>query len=321
MTTSRSTRNTAPEKAAPAALALELPAAALTRLADAAERLVEGLAHLAPAPAAPIDWTAAVAFRWRRRNGQGQLLPVTHRHRIDLADLQGVDTQKKLIDQNTRQFVQGTPANNVLLTGARGTGKSSLVKAVLNKYAPKKMRLIEVDKQDLLDLPEIVDAISARPERFILYCDDLSFEADEPGYKALKTVLDGSISAASENVLVYATSNRRHLMPEYMNENLEYRHVGEEIHPGETSEEKISLSERFGLWVSFWPFTQDEYLAIVEHWLAHFGVTGIGSPQVREAALQWALGRSSRSGRIAWHFARDWAGRQQLAAQQKRPRG
>jgi len=270
-----------------------------------------------------IDWNGAVAFRWRRRNGHGQLLPVTHRHRIDLADLQGVDTQKKLVDQNTRQFVQGAPANNVLLTGARGTGKSSLVKAVLNRYAPKKLRLIEVDKQDLLDLPEIVDAISARPERFILYCDDLSFEADEPGYKALKTVLDGSISAASENVLVYATSNRRHLMPEYMNENLEYKHVGEEIHPGETSEEKISLSERFGLWVSFWPFTQDEYLAIVDHWLAHFGVQDIGSTQVREAALQWALGRSSRSGRIAWHFARDWAGRQQMgaAARQKRTRG
>ena len=304
-------------------MAVELPAAALSRLADAAERLVEGLAHLAPPPAAVIDWNGAVAFRWRRRTGHGQLLPVTHRHRIDLADLQGVDTQKNLVDQNTRQFVQGAPANNVLLTGARGTGKSSLVKAVLNRYAPKKLRLIEVDKQDLLDLPEIVDAISARPERFILYCDDLSFEADEPGYKALKTVLDGSISAASENVLVYATSNRRHLMPEYMNENLEYKHVGEEIHPGETSEEKISLSERFGLWVSFWPFTQDEYLAIVDHWLAHFGVQDIGSTQVREAALQWALGRSSRSGRIAWHFARDWAGRQQMgaAARQKRTRG
>lgn len=319
MTTSRSTRNTVPE----AVPAVELPAAALARLADAAERLVEGLAHLAPPPAPVIDWKAAVAFRWRRRNRHGQLLPVTHRHRIDLADLQGVDAQKKLVDQNTRQFVQGAPANNVLLTGARGTGKSSLVKAVLNRYAPKKLRLIEVDKQDLLDLPEIVDAISTRPERFILYCDDLSFEADEPGYKALKTVLDGSISAASENVLVYATSNRRHLMPEYMNENLEYRHVGDEIHPGETSEEKISLSERFGLWVSFWPFTQDEYLAIVDHWLAHFGVEDIGSPQVREAALQWALGRSSRSGRIAWHFARDWAGRQQMgaAARQKRRRG
>ncbi|MBC7781077.1 MAG: ATP-binding protein [Proteobacteria bacterium] len=285
---------------------------ALARLADAAETLVERLAHLAPPPAAPTDWRGSVAFRWRRMQGHGAVLPVTHRHRIKLADLQGIDEQKKRVDQNTRQFVQGYPANNVLLTGARGTGKSSLVKAVLEKYAPRKLRLIEVDKQDLLDLPEIVDAISARPERFILYCDDLSFEADEPGYKALKTVLDGSISAASENVLVYATSNRRHLMPEYMKENLEYKHVGDEIHPGETSEEKISLSERFGLWVSFWPFSQDEYLAIVRHWLAYFGVAQTDSAQVREAALQWALGRSSRSGRIAWHFARDWAGRQHL---------
>ena len=293
---------------APADPAIE----ALTRLAAAAEALVQGLAHLVPAPVPEVDWKSAVAFRWRRRNGRGVLQPVTHPHRIDLTDLQGIDTQKKLVDDNTRQFVQGYPANNVLLTGARGTGKSSLVKAVLNKYAPKKLRLIEVDKQDLLDLPDIVDAISGRPEKFILYCDDLSFEADDPGYKALKTVLDGSISATSDNVLVYATSNRRHLMPEFMNENLEYKHVGDEIHPGETSEEKISLSERFGLWVSFWSFDQEEYLAIVRHWLAFFGVRQPDAPQVRAAALQWALGRSSRSGRIAWHFARDWAGRQHI---------
>jgi len=301
--------------AAKAEAASGLPTEALAnlaRIAAATEALVEHLAHLAPPVAAPIDWTAAPAFRWRSHGGLGQMLPVTHRHRIRLADLHGIDNQKKLVDQNTRQFVQGYPANNVLLTGARGTGKSSLVKAVLDKYAPKKLRLIEVDKQDLLDLPDIVQTISARPERFILYCDDLSFEADEPGYKALKTVLDGSISAASENVLVYATSNRRHLMPEFMNENLEYRHVGDEIHPGETSEEKISLSERFGLWVSFWSFSQDEYLAIVQHWLGHFGVQQIDAPEVRAAALQWALGRSSRSGRIAWHFARDWAGRQHI---------
>jgi len=320
-------RNTAPSAArvarpaaAKRAAAAPLPlthstdssAAQLARLAVAAERLLETLAHLAPAPVPSIDWKGAIAFRWRRRNGRGDLQPVTHRHRIDLTDLQGVDTQKQLVDQNTRQFVQGYTANNVLLTGARGTGKSSLVKAVLNKYAAKKLRLIEVDKQDLVDLPDIVDVISARPERFIIYCDDLSFEADEPGYKALKTVLDGSISATSENVLVYATSNRRHLMPEFMSENLEYKYVGEEIHPGETSEEKISLSERFGLWVSFWPFSQDEYLAIVQHWLAHFGVQHRDSPQVRQAALQWSLGRSSRSGRIAWQFARDWAGRQHI---------
>jgi len=311
--------NTAPEAPAMSSApdpaggaALDAASVALDRIARAAEHLVERLAHLGSGPAATIDWEAAIAFRWRRRNGHGELQPVTHRHRIDLADLQGVDNQKERVDQNTLQFVQGYTANNVLLTGARGTGKSSLVKAVLNRHAPQGLRLIEVDKADLVDLPDIVDLVDARPERFIIYCDDLSFEANEPGYKALKTVLDGSISATSENVLVYATSNRRHLMPEYLSENLEYKHVGNEIHPGETSEEKISLSERFGLWVSFWPFTQDEYLCIVRHWLQHFGVPDIDAPRVREAALQWSLGRSSRSGRIAWQFARDWAGRQHL---------
>ena len=200
----------------------------------------------------------------------------------------------------------------MLLTGARGTGKSSLIKALLTKYAPRGLRLIEVEKQDLIDLPEIVELICNRPERFVLYCDDLSFEADEPGYKALKVILDGSIAAASENCLIYATSNRRHLMPEFMNENLEYKHLGEEIHPGETSEEKVSLSERFGLWVSFYPFDQDEYLNIVAVWLAHFGVTDTTSTAVQQASLQWALQRGSRSGRVAWQFARDWAGRKRL---------
>lgn len=264
---------------------------------------------MVPPPPRPVPWTQSVAFRWRHRQGRGELEPVVHRHRITLDDLSGIDTQKALVERNTRQFVQGRSANNVLLTGARGTGKSSLVKAVLERYAPRGLRLIEVDKQDLLDLPDIVALVAARPERFLLYCDDLSFEADEPGYKALKTVLDGSVSAPSDNLLVYATSNRRHLMPEYMRENLEYKHVDEEIHPGETVEEKVSLSERFGLWVSFWPFDQDEYLRIVEHWLAHFGVRDRASAAVRAAALQWSLDRSSRSGRIAWQFARDWAGR------------
>ena len=233
-------------------------------------------------------------------------------HRIDLRDLCGIDEQKDRVERNTRQFVEGLPANNVLLTGARGTGKSSLIKALLNKYASRGLRLIEVEKRDLTDLPDIVELIHARPERFILYCDDLSFEADEPGYKALKVVLDGSIAAASENCLIYATSNRRHLMPEFMQENLEYRHVGEEIHPGETSEEKISLSERFGLWVSFYPFDQDEYLRIVHVWLDYFRVSGGRNAEIEHAALQWALERGSRSGRVAWQFARDWAGRARL---------
>jgi len=236
-------------------------------------------------------------------------------HRIALRDLRGVDAQKDLVERNTRQFVEGYPANNVLLTGARGTGKSSLIKALLNKYAPRGLRLIEVEKQELVDLPDIVDCIADRPERFVLYCDDLSFEADEPGYKALKVVLDGSIAAASENCLIYATSNRRHLMPEFMQENLDYKHIGEEIHPSETSEEKASLSERFGLWTTFYPFDQEDYLKIVAVWLEHFKVPGAGAETVQRAALQWALQRGSRSGRVAWQFARDWAGKTRMKAE------
>jgi hypothetical protein len=282
------------------------------KLIERAEALL-GRLEQAFAPREPaIDWKASNAFRWRRRHGRVAIEPVAHVHRINLRELCGIDDQKRLVEQNTRQFVEGHPANNVLLTGARGTGKSSLIKALLNKYSSRGLRLIEVEKQDLVDLPDIVDVIANRPERFVLYCDDLSFEADEPGYKALKVVLDGSIAAASENCLIYATSNRRHLMPEYMHENLEYRHIGEEIHPGETSEEKISLSERFGLWISFYPFDQDEYLKIVDVWIAHFEVDGAGSEAAHKAALQWSLARGSRSGRVAWQFARDWAGKQQM---------
>jgi len=280
------------------------------RLVARAESLIARLEKALLASVPVTDWKASIAFRWRKRNGVARIEPVTHVHRISLTDLQGIDEQKRLVEDNTRQFVQGLPANNVLLTGARGTGKSSLIKALLNKYAAKGLRIIEVEKQDLIDLPDIVDLIAERPERFVLYCDDLSFEADEPGYKALKVVLDGSVAAASENCLVYATSNRRHLMPEYMHENLEYRHVGEEIHPGETSEEKVSLSERFGLWISFYSFDQDEYLKIVDVWIRHFGVTGAGAEATYKSALQWSLMRGSRSGRVAWQFARDWAGKQ-----------
>lgn len=235
---------------------------------------------------------------------------VTHPHKITLRDIHGVDEQKKRIELNTKQFVEGRTANNILLTGARGTGKSSLIKAVLNKFSKQGLRLIEVDKQELIDLPDIVDIISARPERFIIFCDDLSFESNDPGYKALKVVLDGSIAAPSENVLIYATSNRRHLMPEYMAENLEYKHVGEEVHPSETVEEKISLSERFGLWLSFYPFDQDDYLAIAEHWAKALGAPIPDANVLRHEALLWALTRSSRSGRVAHQFALDWAGRQ-----------
>jgi predicted AAA+ superfamily ATPase len=228
---------------------------------------------------------------------------------MKLTDLRGIDAQIRKVEQNTRQFIDGKPANNVLLTGARGTGKSSIIKGLLNKYMGRGLRLIEIEKNDLIDLPAIVDLIAERPERFMLFCDDLTFESGEPGYIALKVALDGSISTTSENLLIYATSNRRHLMPEYMQENLETKYVGDEIHPGETVEEKISLSERFGVWVSFYPFDQDEYLAIVAHWLASFGCGARETAAAREEALQWSLQRGSRSGRVAYQFARDWAGR------------
>ncbi|HZX33721.1 MAG TPA: ATP-binding protein [Rhodocyclaceae bacterium] len=283
----------------------------LTRFDAVLERL-EGF--LPPAPPLP-DWHAAVAFRWRKSNQRGWLQPVKHPHPIRLADLQGIDDQKSRIVANTRQFVAGQPANNALITGSRGSGKSSLVKAALNEYSAQGLRLIEVDKNDLTDLPDIVDLVEGRPERFIVFCDDLSFEANETAYKALKSVLDGSVAAAPDNVLIYATSNRRHLMPEYFSENLETTRVNDEIHPGEAIEEKISLSDRFGLWVSFYPCDQDHYLAIVAHWLRTFGVDEAAIADCEREALNWALGRGSRSGRVAWQFAKDWAGSHGKGAQ------
>lgn len=275
-----------------------------------AEQLITRIeAALPRAPEAP-DWSASVAYRYRKRSaGHGLLQPVRHVGGMRLADLREIDTQKEKIQRNTLHFVQGQPANNVLLTGARGTGKSSLIKACLNEYAAAGLRLIEVDKADLIDLPDIVDVVSERPEKFIVYCDDLSFEDGEPGYKALKSILDGSVAATTPNVLIYATSNRRHLLPEYLKENLSYTHTAEgEVHPGEVVEEKISLSERFGLWVSFYPFTQEEYLIIMAHWLASFGVAPSAIEAARPLALIWALERGSRSGRVAYQFARDYAG-------------
>lgn len=284
-----------------------------------AERVLERLETLLPGPVEAPDWEAGVAFRWQRRHGRAALRPVRLPHRIALQDLKDVDEQKARLDRNTRQFLAGRRANNVLLTGARGTGKSSLIKALLSAYAAAGLRLIEVDKGDLVDLPEIVDLVAGRPERFILFCDDLSFEEGEDAYKALKSVLDGSVAALSDNVLIYATSNRRHLMPEYHDENLQARHVDGEVHPGEAVEEKISLSERFGLWISFYPFTQDEYLDIVAHWLASFGVTPERIAAARQEALQWALMRGSRSGRVAWQFARDYAGQLDPVGEPARP--
>ena len=276
-----------------------------------AEALITRIESILPQPLTAPDWSASNAYRYRKRStGHGTLEPVHHIGAMRLDDLKEISPQKDKIQRNTLQFVGGKPANNVLLTGARGTGKSSLIRACLNEYAPLGLRLIEVDKTDLVDLPDIVDVVSERPEKFIVFCDDLSFEEGEPGYKALKSILDGSVSATSSNVLIYATSNRRHLLPEYMKENLTYTHTADgEVHPGEVIEEKISLSERFGLWVSFYPFTQDEYLVIVAQWLSSFGVDAKAIAAARPEALVWALERASRSGRVAWQFARDYAGR------------
>ena len=281
------------------------------RLVERAEQLIARIESVLPQPLGAPDWSASIAWRYRKRSsGHGTLEPVRHVGAMRLADLKEIDPQKEKIERNTQQFVQGKPANNVLLTGARGTGKSSLIKACLNAYAAEGLCLIEVDKADLTDLPDIVDVVSDRPEKFIVFCDDLSFEDGEPGYKALKSILDGSVAAATPNVLIYATSNRRHLLPEYMADNLTYTHTEDgEVHPGEVVEEKISLSERFGLWVSFYPFSQQEYLTIVAQWLSSFGVPAQAIEEARPEALVWALERGSRSGRVAYQFARDYAGR------------
>jgi len=278
----------------------------LKRIADRLDLLADRLEKLLPPATAEPDWKSH-AFRWRKHPRGGYLEAVRHPHSIRFSDLKDIDEQKQRLRENTAQFVSGRPANNVLLTGARGTGKSSLVKAALNEFASKGLRLIEVDKRDLVDLPDIVDLIGSRKERYIVFCDDLSFEASDAGYKSLKVALDGSIAGSADNVLIYATSNRRHLMPEFMDENLEAKHIDGEIHPGETTEEKISLSERFGVWLSFYPFDQDQYLEIADHWVATLG--GKPGEESRKAALLWALERGFRSGRVAWQFARDWVGR------------
>ena len=280
------------------------------RLIARVETLITRIESVLPQPLSAPDWHASVAFRYRKRSsGHGSLEPVMHLGKLSLDDLKEIDEQKDKIRRNTEQFVSGVPANNVLLTGSRGTGKSSLIKACLNAYAARGLRLIEVDKADLTDLPDIVELVFDRAEKFIIYCDDLSFEEGESGYKALKSILDGSIAAATPNVLIYATSNRRHLLPEYMAENLTYTHTDDgEVHPGEVVEEKISLSERFGLWVSFYPFSQDEYLSIVAQWLSSFGVSPADIEAAKPASLVWALERGSRSGRVAFQFARDYAG-------------
>ena len=284
---------------------------ALDRMLHRAELLMARIELILPQPLHAPDWKAAIAFRYRKRSsGHGVLEPVRHIGQMSLDDLKEIDQQKEKIQRNTLQFIEGKPANNVLLTGARGTGKSSLVKACLNTYASRGLRLIEVDKQDMVDLPDIIEVVAERAEKFIIFCDDLSFDEGEPGYKALKSILDGTVAAATANVLIYATSNRRHLLPEYMKDNLSYTHTEDgEVHPGEVIEEKISLSERFGLWVSFYPFSQEEYLHIVDQWLYSLQVPQKMWEQAHPESLVWALERGSRSGRVAYQFARDFAGR------------
>ena len=285
---------------------------ALEQLLAKVSQLVDRIESVLPQPLSAPAWGEAIAWRYRKRaSGHGVLEPVRHVAAMTLADLKEIDDQKEKLQRNTEQFVHGHPANNVLLTGARGTGKSSLIKACLNTYAPQGLRLIEVDKADLTDLPDIIEVVAGREEKFIVYCYDLSFEDGEPGYKALKSILDGTVAASTPNVLVYATSNRRHLLPEYMSENLSYKHTEDgEVHPGEGVEEKISLSERFGLWISFYPFSQDEYLTIAGQWLSALGATPAQIEAARPDALLWALERGSRSGRVAYQFARDMMGRQ-----------
>lgn len=254
-----------------------------------------------------VDWSAQ-AYRWRSVNGRGYLQAVAHPHEIVLDDLAAVDEQKRQLLENTRQFVAGRTANNVLLTGARGTGKSSLIKAVWQAFRHAGLRLIEVEKAHLIDLPDIMQLLYGRPERFVVFCDDLSFEEGDHGYQALKTVLDGSIAASASNVLLYATSNRRHLVPEYFSENAATRHVGEEVHFSDAVEEKMALSERFGLWLTFYAMDQEAYLAAAQIWLKKLGFAR-WDDEVRHEALQWSRMRGARSGRVAWQFARDRAGR------------
>ncbi|HEY9097888.1 MAG TPA: ATP-binding protein [Thiobacillus sp.] len=275
----------------------------LTSLLPRLERLLDRLDS--PSVLSAPDWNKVHAARWSAQTGSFK--PIRHPQRIAMKDLLDIDDQKKKVDANTRQFVNGRPGNNVLLTGARGSGKSSLVKAIHAKYASRGLRLVEVDKAGLPSLPDIFDQLAETDFHFIVFIDDLSFAEHEPGYASLKAALDGSLAGPADNVLIYATSNRRHLMPEYMAENLETQHLGGEVHPGEATEEKISLSDRFGLWVSFHAMEQDTYLAIARHWAA-----ALGAPveeNFERAALQWSLGRGARNGRVAWQFARDWAGR------------
>lgn len=278
----------------------------ISALLERGEALLDGLAQRYPPPP-DVDWSAP-AFRWMTA---GYLESIASPNTLPLDRLRGIDRQKDILLRNTRAFVHGLPANNVLLWGARGTGKSSLIRALLHEFAGEGLRLIEVDGRDLLALPDIATKVGERPESFVVFADDLSFDADDAGFRALKATLDGSVRSAPPNLLVYATSNRRHLLPEFLDENRQAQNVNGEIHHGDAVEEKLSLSERFGLWLSFYPFDQEGYLNIVRSHLSALGAAA-DDPKAQRAALQWALARGVRSGRSAEQFARDWCARQAL---------
>lgn len=291
-----------------------------SRLSDfllRADAVLTRLEPLLPALSVPVDWQQTLAARWVREGHRGYLLPLRVSLDMQLSDLIGVDRQRAQLARNTQQFMQGLPANHALLWGARGTGKSSLVRALLAEHAPQGLRLIEIERDHLADLPRIVELLSEWPQRFVLFCDDLSFEAGEGDYRMLKTVLDGSLERAPDNVLLYATSNRRHLLPEKQTDNENWQRVDGELHPNEAVEDKIALSDRFGLWLSFYPFTQAHFLDVVKHWVGvHAAQSGLDwqwHEELEKAAIRWALGRGNRNGRCAYQFARDWVGLQLLS--------
>ena len=277
------------------------------------QRVLTAVEQLLPRPVTPLDWSTCPAANWRRRSFSGFLDPIMSFASMSLDDLLGIDRQKQVVEENTRQFLAGYPANNILLWGTRGTGKSSLVRALLQTYAPQGLRVVQVDKSDLVNLPDIVDQIRSEPYRFIVFADDVSFETGESSYKVLKSALDGAVYAPPENVLIYVTSNRRHLLPEYESDNRGAMLVNNEIHHGESVEEKISLSGRFGLWVGFHPFSQDQYVEVTRQWLERLcqqnNCPFVWNRDVEKEAIDWSHAKGDRSGRISWQFATQWVGR------------
>ena len=277
-----------------------------------ADALMSRLEPLLPAQRAPLDWDTSLAARWHREGQGGYLQALNVSLDMKLNDLIGIDRQCELLSRNTRQFVSGLPANHVLLWGARGTGKSSLIRALLAEYAPAGLRLIEIERDHLADLPKLVDQLAGQAQHFVVFCDDLSFEAGEGEYRVLKSVLDGSLERAPENVLLYATSNRRHLVPERQSDNENWQMVDGELHPNEAVEDKIALSDRFGLWLSFYPFSQAHYLNVVRHWIgslaARAGLSWSWDDELEKDAIRWATARGNRNGRCAYQFARQWVG-------------